>query len=328
MTTLENDDTKEEEAVLTARSYSSEEDDLAGDTYSIDSSAMAFRVENGRRYQAYREGAYWQPNDELQNEQIDISHRRYLSMLDGALYVAPIPDNVERVLDLGTGTGIWAIDFADLFPNASVLGTDLSPIQPDMVPPNCRFEIDDVTEEWTYPPNYFDFIHIRGLFGSISDWDRLYAQAFKHLKPGGFIQQIEPSLHVKSDDNTVPPNSPLYRFAELLNNAGERTGQSMDVCPTMSSKISQAGFINLQEKTYKMPLGEWSNDPKLQELGKWNLLQFDVGLEGFAVQLLTNKMGMSLPEVQLFCAQVRAAARDRRIHSYYPHQLVYAQKPL
>lgn len=61
----------------------------------------------------------------------------------------------------------------------------------------------------------------------------------------------------------------------------------------MSSKITQAGFINLQERTYKTPLGEWSNDPKLQELGKWNLLQFDVGLEGFATQLLTNVMGVS-----------------------------------
>ncbi|KAB8295732.1 hypothetical protein EYC80_008557 [Monilinia laxa] len=327
MATSEHADTKEKEATPGSRSHSSEEEDLAGDTYSIDSSALAFKVENGRRYQAYREGAYWQPNDEIQNEQIDISHRRYLSMLNGCLYLAPIPDDVERVLDLGTGTGIWAIDFADLFPNASILGTDLSPIQPDMVPPNCRFEIDDMTEEWTYPPNYFDFIHIRALFGSIHDWDDLYAQAYKHLKPGGFIQHIEPSLYIHCDDDTVPLDSPLHRFAELFNKAGERTGQSMDLCPTMSSKIAQAGFVNLQERMYQTPLGEWPDDPKLRELGKWNLLQFDVGLEGFAVQLLTNVMGMSLPEVQLFCAQVRAAARDRRAHSYYPHKLVYAQKP-
>lgn len=61
----------------------------------------------------------------------------------------------------------------------------------------------------------------------------------------------------------------------------------------MSSKIAQAGFVNLHEKTYKTPLGEWSSDPKLQELGKWNLLQFDVGLEGFCIQLLTNIMGVS-----------------------------------
>lgn len=34
------------------------------------------------------------------------------------------------MLDLGTGTGIWAIDFADEYPSANVIGTDLSPIQP------------------------------------------------------------------------------------------------------------------------------------------------------------------------------------------------------
>jgi len=85
----------------------------------------------------------------------------------------------QRVLDLGTGTGIWAIDFADEYPSTTVLGTDLSPIQPDLVPPNCRFEIDDARDEWTYPPDYFDLIHIRSLFGSIDDWATLYKQAYK-----------------------------------------------------------------------------------------------------------------------------------------------------
>ncbi|PQE26096.1 SAM dependent methyltransferase protein [Rutstroemia sp. NJR-2017a BBW] len=289
---------------------------------------MAFRVENGRRYQAYREGAYWAPNDELQNEHLDISHQRFLSMLSGRLFLAPIPDNIERVLDLGTGTGIWAIDFADLYPNASVLGTDLSPIQPEMVPPNCRFEIDDMTEEWTYPTSHFDFIHIRSLFGSIPDWPKVYEQAFKHLKPGGFIEHIEPSLYLRSDDGTLAPDNPLNRFADLFNQAGERTGQSMDLCPSMASDMTTAGFINLREETFKTPMGEWCSDPKLRELGRWNLLQFDVGLEGFAVQLLTKVMGMTLPEVQVFCANVRAAARDPRTHAYYPHRVVYAQKPL
>jgi ubiquinone/menaquinone biosynthesis C-methylase UbiE len=85
---------------------------------------------------------------------------------------------MQRVLDVGTGTGIWAIDFADEYPNTAVLGTDLSPIQPSMVPPNCRFEIDDARDEWTYPNDYFDFVHIRSLFGSIGDWNELYKQAY------------------------------------------------------------------------------------------------------------------------------------------------------
>ncbi|KAL1963768.1 hypothetical protein VTN77DRAFT_7834 [Rasamsonia byssochlamydoides] len=48
-----------------------------------------------------------------------------------------------RILSLGTGTGIWAIQFANEYPSAQVIGTDLSPIQPPWVPPNCVFEIDD-----------------------------------------------------------------------------------------------------------------------------------------------------------------------------------------
>lgn len=80
---------------------------------------------------------------------------------------------------MGCGSGIWAIDFADQYPNATVWGNDLSAIQPDMVPRNCFFEIDDVRDEWVRPPNYFDFVHIRGLLGSIPDWPALYKEAFK-----------------------------------------------------------------------------------------------------------------------------------------------------
>lgn len=37
----------------------------------------------------------------------------YYLTLDGKLYAAPVPkeQKLDRVLDLGTGTGIWAMDF-------------------------------------------------------------------------------------------------------------------------------------------------------------------------------------------------------------------------
>jgi cyclopropane fatty-acyl-phospholipid synthase-like methyltransferase len=83
------------------------------------------------------------------------------------------------VLDLGTGTGIWAIDFADEYPSASVIGTDLSPIQPHWIPPNVRFEIEDFNDDWTFKTNEFDFIHMRSLYSSVSDWRKFYRQAYE-----------------------------------------------------------------------------------------------------------------------------------------------------
>ena len=50
---------------------------------------------------------------------------------------------------VGTGTGIWATKFANERPEATVLGTDLSPIQLDPVPQNCSFEIDGVEADRT-----------------------------------------------------------------------------------------------------------------------------------------------------------------------------------
>jgi ubiquinone/menaquinone biosynthesis C-methylase UbiE len=37
---------------------------------------------------------------------------------------------MNRVLDAGCGTGIWAMDFADSHPETEVIGVDLAPVQP------------------------------------------------------------------------------------------------------------------------------------------------------------------------------------------------------
>jgi hypothetical protein len=69
-------------------------------------------------------------------------------------------------------------EFADGNPSADVIGIDLSPIQPKFVPPNCRFEVDDITQDWTYPNDHFDFIHVRAMIGCIPDWTELYKTAY------------------------------------------------------------------------------------------------------------------------------------------------------
>ena len=50
----------------------------------------------------------------------EIQHNTWLLTLRGALALSPNVDDAKRVLDLGTGSGIWAIDYADTHPDAEV----------------------------------------------------------------------------------------------------------------------------------------------------------------------------------------------------------------
>ena len=44
---------------------------------------------------------------------MDIAHHIYLLVLDGKLLLAPVEKDIQKILDVGTGTGIWAIDAAE-----------------------------------------------------------------------------------------------------------------------------------------------------------------------------------------------------------------------
>ncbi|RKK53631.1 hypothetical protein BFJ69_g17815 [Fusarium oxysporum] len=156
-------------------------DETASSTASLRSSILDYRHENGRTYHRFKDGKYNLPNDERENERLDLQHHLFLRTFDNKLGLAPpnLPGSkVERVLDVGTGTGIWAIDFADDHPEAEVLGIDLSPIQPSFVPANVEFQIDDIDEEWNYSAP-FTYIHSRMMNMSIQKWEDYLRKIFE-----------------------------------------------------------------------------------------------------------------------------------------------------
>ena len=69
-------------------------------------------------------------------------------------------------------------DVAEKYPSADVKGIDVAPIQPNWVPSNARFELDDFNQDWG-DENKYDLIHERELLGSVSDLDKFYARCLK-----------------------------------------------------------------------------------------------------------------------------------------------------
>lgn len=159
---------------------------------------------------------------------------------------------IQYVTNLVVNIGIWAIDIADAFPRARVIGTDLSPIQPAWIPPNLEFFVDDAESEWSFRDNYFDYIHGCDLGGSISDWPKLLSQCYKHTKPGGWVELQDFEMEHFSDDDTLKLAPKLGQFFDLLKEASIKFNRPMNVAKEHKQIIEDEGFVNVHEEIYKV----------------------------------------------------------------------------
>ncbi|KAI9779154.1 MAG: hypothetical protein M1839_007689 [Geoglossum umbratile] len=275
-------------------------------TKSLSGSILDYPVENDTPEQILTsshapppipEDSLW---DQAEQTRLSIVHQVHLALLDGELTASPIKDDIGRILDVGTGTGEWAIAMAEKYPHAEVIGTDLSAIQPDQVPENVFFEIDDAEQEWTYTQG-FDLIHMRNLSGSFENWNYIYEQAFKHLKPGGYLEVRDFQM---TQWMTEIPDSPAAKFARALKSASDKARRPLGVSHVKRNRARQAGFVDIQLGHLVLPLGTWPEDPKQNWIGKMWLIGVLESLEAMSLRLFTTQKDWAPGDVREMCSQV------------------------
>jgi len=264
------------------------------------------------------------PNDDTEITRLSILHQVYLLLLGSDLTTAPSPHRLIRVLDVGTGPGDWAIAMGERYTSSEVIAMDISVFQPTDVPPNVVFQIDDVTEEWTFTQP-FDFIHVRNLSGSFADWGAIYREAFKHLKPGGYIEiiDIEP-LQMP----TSTPNSYVSIFAGAVQAAADKAGRPLGVRHLKRSNLEAAGFKNVRTTVLDAPIGTWPKDARKQSIGKMWLIAVLEGLEATSLRLLTREMNWKAEDVRELCDKAKAELVRGEAEAKTPFHFVVARKPM
>lgn len=262
-------------------------------------------MENGRRY---CNSTYFMPNDEAEQTRLNIIHQAFLILLSGDLTKAPVPQGASRILDVGTGPGDWAVEMGERYPDAVIIATDISVF--DAGPavlglPNVQFQFDDAEEEWTYHES-FDLIHFRGLSGSFRDWIAVYRQAFKHLKPGGYVEVVE--WDSAADIFNVPKgetNSYLDILISAMRNIAEATGYPRGREHLQRSSLTSVGFVDVRQYDLPVPIGTWPDDPRQKTLGKMALIVMLEGLEAICLRQLTASGKWTVEEVRDLCEKVK-----------------------
>jgi len=265
--------------------------------------------------------------DEIELDRIDMCHAKYYALLNKKRFFAPIAPNPQKILDLGCGTGIWCIDMADEFPSAEVVGVDIAPTQPGWVPPNCRFELDDLQETWTWKENSFDFIFSRDMIASIRDFPRFIDQCYTHVKPGGYVEFHCITGVLASDDDSIPKDSAFRKFSDSLGLSCEKFGTPIDDPIRWKGWFEDRGFENVTEQIVKQPCNPWPKDKRMKLLGAWEMENLLSGLEGMVSRLFQKALGWSQEETTVFLIDVRKDIKNRNIHAYWPYYIVHGRKP-
>ncbi|KAK3334231.1 methyltransferase domain-containing protein [Cercophora scortea] len=313
------------------RNLDDDNDSALGDsvstyTSSLASSVIDYPIEHGRQYHAYRAGTYSRPNDDAEMERLLLLHE-IMTRTIGGLYLAPIDkEKTHRILDIGTGTGIWAISIGDELPHAEVIGNDLSANMPTFVPPNVKFEVDDVESPWLHDAK-FDWIFCRYMAAGIFDWPKLVSNIYDNLNPLGWAEFQDFDLQYYSDDGSLAPDDPLLFWISTLLDAARSLKRDPNPGSQLEGWVRGAGFVNVEHKRYKIPIGPWARDPALKEIGLWNYWQVNGGLEGLTLRLFTGVLGWKEDEILVLLAKVRQSLRNPAVHAMFDFHVVYGQRP-
>ncbi|KAH7147923.1 S-adenosyl-L-methionine-dependent methyltransferase [Fusarium sp. MPI-SDFR-AT-0072] len=272
-------------------------------------------IKTGTAFQRCASGTcrYPIPNDDAEQNRDDMKHAMMLELTNGNLFFSPIVKNPQKIIDLATGTGIWAIDIADKFPSASVIGVDLSPIQPSWVPPNLKFLVDDIEDEWMHGGD-FDFVHMR----CISPWLK------DEVKPGAWIEIQELDARANCDDGSLAPDAPLAKFFDTAEQAVASFGMKFRAGENLREPLEKAGFTNVSCKVLKVPIGTWAKDKKLRLIGLYLKTAVNDMFGAMAAKPLRKILEPE--EIEVFLADARKDLNNVNIHSYEKYYFWMGQK--
>ena len=278
-----------------------------------------------------------------------MQHHMLTILIDYKLHLAPIKPDLQYVLDVGTGTGIWAIEFGELqslpqdtsrpliylqhrnTPQPSLLEPISARYSPYCslhslcfyetiltsfsVPPNCQFEIDDAEDDWMFTKP-FDFVHMRGMMTCFREPRDILQKAFDALAPGGYLEMLDSIFPMHCHDDTLEGTA-LDIWGKACVEAGRRVGREWTNSQYYRGWMEEIGFEDVTEKKFEIATSPWPKGRKQKELAMWWQADLTDAVGGSITHLIKG-LGWEYAEIERLLVDVRKDIKNRGVHGFMP----------
>ncbi|KAG6114081.1 hypothetical protein E4U31_006543 [Claviceps sp. LM219 group G6] len=205
-------------------------------------------------------------------KQTDLQQRLYLTVTEGNLSRAPVREP-RQVLEVASGTGIWALEYATANPACHVTGTDISAIQHPHSLPNLTFVLHDFEKD-AWPAQCgrdYDYIHLQNTLICFDSTPAVLGRAFELLRPGGWIEFYEPNMSFVRMGKVPIEGTAHAKWVSLIVEVAQRGGRDWTKTVHYATWLREAGFVNVTEKRFGNPINTWPKDERLKQIGRLSL---------------------------------------------------------
>ncbi len=265
---------------------------------------------------------YALPKDDAEINRLDFQHYMLRYALHGN-YLAPIAQPHD-ILDVGSGSGRWTQEMALNFPQANVVGVDLTPppaaaapmgATGDIRPPNYAFVAGNILEGLPFADASFDFTHQRLLFAAIPRprWPQVVAELARVTRPHGWVELIEGNVGV----GAASPAEKVFTQWALKVTAMREI--DLQIGPRLPLFLREAGLTNVAAREIQIPIG--AHGGRLGRMMQTDVLAVIQGLRG-------PILATGVTDATTFDATIqRWLAEVDRYRSYWAISVAIGQRP-
>jgi len=163
--------------------------------------------------------------------------------------------------------------------------------------------------------------------GIFRDFREILQKAFNNLEPGGYMESHELYPKIYCTDGTMPADWELLEWTRLTDKAAMQLGTPLRIANKLKTWYEQAGFVDVYEEVFHIPVNAWAKDPRDKLIGKFMMWNMCEGVHAWTVAYFIKALGWTEVEVEVYLAHLRTAIVDKSVHAFFKVYVVHGRRP-